>query len=245
MNLRMARPAVIIDLNRAEDLSRIEVQGSELVLGPMVRQYDAEHSAMIAETCPLIARSLALAGPLAVRQRATVGGTLAHADRTAELPGVAVALDATFVLDGISGRRVVKAPDFFHGDLATAIEAGEMLAEIRFPLLLPGEFSAFFEAGTRQRDMAVAGVAIALYCDGDACRQARIAVVGVAPTPLRLPMVEAAIVADGLRSPMIKEAAIEAVAKIEMVADVHATVAFRRHLVTALIGKAVAAASEG
>jgi CO/xanthine dehydrogenase FAD-binding subunit len=242
MNLRLARPGVIVDLNRVGGLNAIERRESELVFGPMVRQYDAEQSALVASDCPLIGRALSLAGPLAVRQRATVGGTLAHADRTAELPGVATALDATFVVDGPSGRRELKPADFFRSDLATAIDAGEMLAEVRFPVRPHDEFAQFFEAGTRRRDMAVAGLAIVLDCEGNRCHEARIAVVGVAPTPLRLTEVEAVLVADGLAAPTIREAADHAAAEIEMVADVHASVAFRRHLVAALIGKAVAAA---
>jgi carbon-monoxide dehydrogenase medium subunit len=245
MNLRMVRPAVLIDLNRTEGLAGLAVRDSQLIMGPMVRQRDAEQSPTVVAACPLVSRALFHAGPMAVRQRATVGGTLAHADRTAELPAVAVALDATFVIDGPAGRRTVSPRDFFVGDLTTAVEAGEMLLEVRFPVRPPGEFAAFLEAGTRRRDMAIAGVAVCLDRDGARYREARIAVVGVAPTPVRLSAVEAVVVAEGPLSPRVREAAVDAAAAIEMVSDVHASVDLRRHLVVALIGKAMAAAARG
>jgi carbon-monoxide dehydrogenase medium subunit len=242
MNLRLARPSVLIDLNRVEGLATIAARQGELVMGPMVRQRDAEQSAAVEAASPLVARALSYAGPLAVRQRATVGGTLAHADRTAELPGVAAALDATLIIDGPTGRRQVKANDFFRGDLTTAIGPAELLVETRFPARRPGDVVGFFEAGIRRRDMALAGVAACLDLSDGRCREARIAVIGVSSTPLRLTAVETVVVAEGPTSPKVREAAVEATAKVEMVSDVHATAELRRQLVVALIGKAMAAA---
>src|SRR5947207_11801144 len=127
MNLRIVRPAALIDLNRCPGLDYIERRGSRVAIGAMTRQIDAMNSAVIRENCPLVSQALAHTGPVAVRSRATVGGTLAHADRVAELPAVAVALDAVLVIEGINGRREVAATDFFLGDLTTAIEPGEFL----------------------------------------------------------------------------------------------------------------------
>jgi CO/xanthine dehydrogenase FAD-binding subunit len=243
MNLRMVRPSVLIDLNRARDLDTIALgEDGRLVFGPMVRQRDAELSPVVAKNCPLISLALAHAGPLAVRTRATVGGTLAHADRTAELPGVAVALGATFFIDGPDGARMVPASDFFRGDLTTAVEATEMLTSVHFPAWPEGEFAIFLESGTRQRDLAVAGIAVCLRADGERCRDARVAVVGVSSTPFRLAGVEEAILADGPSASTVREAARQALANVEMVSDVHATADYRRHLVVALIEKAMAAA---
>jgi carbon-monoxide dehydrogenase medium subunit len=242
MNLRIVRPAVLVDLNRVEGFDRIEAEGDVLIFKPMVRQRDAELSPLVRARCPLVAQALSLAGPDTVRNRATVGGTLAHADRTAELPGVAAALDAEFLVEGPLGRRTVPAADFFLGDLTTAVEPGEMLAEIRFPVATAGVFSIFLEAGTRQRDMAVAGVGMQLYLAAPG-REARVAAIGIAPTPVRLRGVEAAIVADGARAGSLAGAVREDLSGLELVSDVHATAAYRAHAVAALVDRAVDAAA--
>jgi carbon-monoxide dehydrogenase medium subunit len=238
MNLRMGRPKVLIDLNRCADLAYIEKRADHVAYGAMARQIDAQLSPVTLAHCPLVAKALALAGPPAVRNRATVGGTLAHADRTAELPCVAAALDATFVIEGPAGPRETPAASFFVADLATDIQPGEMLREVRFPLCSPQAFSAFAEVGVRRRDMALAGLAAHLELGADrVCRKAALAVIGVEARPVRLGELERQLVARPLSAPLIAQLARQAAAAVEPLSDVHATQRYRRHAVSSLVAQ--------
>ena len=240
MNLRMARPGVLIDLGACEELSYIEDRGDHLAYGPMTRQMDAQKSLLTAAHCRLVAQALELAGPVAIRNRATVGGTLAHADRTAELPAVAAALDATLVIERQGGRREVPAAKFFVADLTTDVKPGEILREVRMPKLPREASTTFVEAGLRARDMALAGVAACFTFQPDgACIAARLAVIGVEPTPRRLYEVEAMLASRRFNSDLAREAGAKAASLVEPLTDVHATESYRRHLVGALVERAL------
>jgi CO/xanthine dehydrogenase FAD-binding subunit len=240
MNLRMGRPEVLIDLGHCAGLAYIERRGDRVAYGPMTRQIDAETSPVTKGACPLVAQALAYAGPIAVRNRATVGGTLAHADRAAELPGVALALDATFVVEGPNGQRMVPAEKFFLGDLTTDVKTGELLREVQFPILPEPSFTTFLELGTRQRDMALGGIAACLVLDrGGVCREARFAAIGVEPAPVRLGATEAALRQKPLTRELAGAAARQAAAAVQPDSDVHATARYRRHLVATLVERAL------
>jgi carbon-monoxide dehydrogenase medium subunit len=238
MNLRMGRPGVLIDLGNCPDLAYIKDGGEEVAYGPMTRQIDAQRSSITEAHCPLIGQALALAGPLAIRNRATIGGTLAHADRSAELPAVAAALEARFVIESSAGRREVSAEKFFVADLTTEVQPGEMLREVRFPKLAKGTFTSFAEAGLRQRDLALAGVAACLTFGKDGtCASARLAVIGVEATPVRLREVESMLASRRLELPLIREAAVKSAASVEPLTDIHAADSYRRHLVAGLVAQ--------
>ena len=246
MNLRMSRPDVLVDLNRCRDLAFIERRGNDLVYGAMTRQIEAQTSALTLRHCPLIAKALALAGPVAVRNRGTLGGTLAHADRSAELPAVAAALDAVFVVDGVEGRREVPARQFFITDLVTDVGAGEMLCEVRFPIAEDDASAIFLEVGTRQRDMALAGLAAQLAMNADRnCRDARLALIGIEAAPLRLREIE-----DRLRGQRIDSGLIAALAQhlfeqVDPIGDLHANAGYRRHVAKTLLARALEAIAGG
>lgn len=239
MNLRMGRPQVLVDLGRCADLAYIQKRTDCLAFGAMTRQIDAQNSALTAQHCPLVGQGLAFAGPVAIRNRATVGGTLAHADRTAELPAVAAALEATFVIDGAGGPRQVMAKDFFQGDLTTDVKPGEMLREVRFPLMQPKAFSTFQEVGTRSRDMAIAGVAAYLVFDGASVAKARLAVIGVGSMPLRLVESERLLISSKLGETVREKAAEAARAAVDAMSDIHASAEYRRHVTGSLVEKAL------
>ena len=245
MNLRLARPEVVIDLNRCADLKTIEQSDGAVIYGSMVRQIDAERSDVTCSRCPLISKALAHAGPIAVRTRATVGGTLAHADRTAELPGVAVALDATLVLESSSGRREVSAQKFFLGDLTTTIEPEEMLRSVLFPVTETAAFSDFFEVGLRGEGAAIAGLAAHVVLDGALVKEARLAVIGVESMPKRLESVEATLKDQDLTPALIAQARDVASASVDPTDDTHATARYRKHVTGALVKKALEEAVDG
>jgi carbon-monoxide dehydrogenase medium subunit len=170
LNFRLARPAALVDLSAIEELAGIRVEEGTLVVGAMTRQWDLEHAD---EAHPLLREALAFVGHTATRCRGTVGGSLAHADPTAELPVCAVALGAELVVAGPGGRRVVPAEEFFVSVFMTALEPGELLIEVRFPAAAGG--SAFEEHAHRHGDFAVVCVAVA----GE-----RVALGGVGATPV-------------------------------------------------------------
>ncbi len=239
MNLRIIRPAVLIDLNHCAGLDYIEQRGGYVAFGPMTRQIDAMNSPLVRQHCPLVSQALAWTGPVAVRSRSTVGGTLAHADRVAELPAVAVALDAVMVIEGASGRREVAARDFFLGDLTTAVEPHELLREARFPVCQASSFSSFTEVSVRQEGVAVVGLAVYLEREGKRVRKAALAAMGVDAAPLRLRLAEGELLNRGLSPDAIEAVASIAAGEIEPMSDLYTSAAYRKHVIGALLKKAL------
>ena len=253
LNLRLAYPEVLVDLNGVEGLSYIRDEGSRLCIGAMTRQREAEFSALLAERCPLVVEALAQVGHPAIRNRGTVGGSLAHADPVAELPCVMTALDAELVATGPEGERVIAAGDFFLAPYETALSPGEILVEVRVPVAprvpLPPAAS-FVEFSRRHGDFALAEAAAVLEGDG-ALTGARVVVAGPAWTPSRMEAVERLVAASGVgrtdsaaQRDLVEEAgwiAEDAVAALPTHAD---ATAYQRRLVAVLVKRAVAQALE-
>ena len=236
MNLRMARPAALIDLGRCPDLAYVRREGDRIAIGPMTRQADAERSALVQAHCCLVAKALPFVGPPPVRNRGTVGGTLAHADRLAELPAVALALDADFIAQGAKGTRTIPARDFFISDLTTALSPDEMLREVRFPVDRAGAVAGFAEATIRHHDLMLLGVAAYLELAKGKCVAARLAVAGGHSVPQRLSAAEKALVQTGQVDPdALREG-------VELQSDGYASEAYRRRILPGLVQRAVAQA---
>lgn len=201
MNLRLARPAAIIDLNRVPGLDRIADGGDRgLGIGALTRQRALERDAGLAARNPLLAAAVPLIGHFQIRNRGTVGGSLVHADPAAELPAVTVALGAEFVLASASGERVVPAEDFYLGYMATAIEPNEVLTEIRLPPWKPGRLWAIDEVSRRKGDFAMVGVALWVDLDSAACEDARVVLFGVGGKPVRIEAAETRLKGAALRA---------------------------------------------
>src|SRR5512142_1290176 len=160
--LRLARPAVLIDINGVGELSGVSAADGQVAIGAMTREYVAEESGTVADAVPLLAAALPLIGHEAIRSRGTIGGSLAHADPAAELPAVARALDAEFVVRGPSGERVIPAAEWFEGYLTTSRRPDELLTEVRFPAAKPGTGTSFTEVARRHGDFAMVGLATSL-----------------------------------------------------------------------------------
>ena len=246
MNMRMARPAVLVDLNRVAGLDEVRSDNGALVIGPMVRQAAAERNPLIAEQCPLLTQTLRYVGPPATKNRGTLGGSLAHADPVAELPGAALALGAELIIDGKAGRRSVSPGDFYIAELTTAIEPGEMLREIRIPKLDVGTRTSFVESGNRQEGLAIAGVACTLRLDdAGSCAAISLVAIGVGSGPTKLASAEAALTGHKL-DPSIVDAAAESIADdIDPRDDIHASAHYRTRLTAALVKRAVDQARAG
>jgi CO/xanthine dehydrogenase FAD-binding subunit len=228
LNLRLARPAVVVDLNGIESLGYVSRGADDsLRIGALARQAGLERSRVVAEGWPLLRLAVRYAGHPQTRSRGTVGGSVAHADPAAELPAALLALDARFHLRSASGSRAVAAGDFFLGPLTTVLEPGELLVEIEVPAVAAGARSAFVEHARTHGDFATAGAAVVLRPDGGAA----IAILGIGGKPTRARAAEYALLGG---------------ASVEEAAGFAATPAgddYRRALVAELVRRALSQAA--
>ena len=247
MSLRLARPSVLVDLAGVDSLTAIAAHDGGVSIGAMVRERAAERSDLVSQRAPLLTAALPLIGHPAIRSRGTIGGSLAHADPSAELPAVAVALDAELVARSSDrGERVIPAADFFTGYFTTALEPDEVLTEVRLPAPGPRTGAAFEEAARRHGDFATVGVAavVQLADGGGSVAGARIVLTGVSDTPVRAAAAEAALSGAAPGEQAWGEAAALATADLSPPADLHGTSAYRRHVAGVLIRRALAAAAD-
>jgi carbon-monoxide dehydrogenase medium subunit len=241
--LRLARPAVLVDVNGVTELSGMSRVNGWLAVGAMTREYMAEESAAVAEAVPLLAAALPLIGHEAIRNRGTIGGSLAHADPAAELPAVARALDAEFVVRSTSGERVIPAAEWFEGYLSTARRPDEVLVGVRFPTAAPGTGVAFLEVARRHGDFAIVGLAASLTLADGAISDARVAFSGVADVPVRAPDAEALLVGERPSAQLFEEAARRATAGLDPPADLHGSSEYRKKVAATLVRRALRAAT--
>jgi aerobic carbon-monoxide dehydrogenase medium subunit len=228
MKLRLATPAVLVDVARVPDLSYIEDRDDEVAIGALTRHHQLETSELLRLQIPLLAHTAHQVGDPQVRHRGTLGGTLAHGDPASDLPAAILALNGTLVAQGPSGRRDIAAADFFEGFLQTRLAPDEMLVEVRVPKL-PGVGWSFQKFNRRAQDWAIVGVAAVL---GD---QPGVGLVNMGATPLR-----AAAVEDALRSGASPaDAAARAADDAEPPSDLNASPEFRRHLASVLVRRAI------
>lgn len=246
LNMRIVQPTALIDLSRCAELGKIGREGDRIIFGAMVRQAEAEESRLVREHCPLLAAALPHLGGAAHRNRGTVCGSLAHADPLAELPSVAMALDAEFELRSASGTRRVPASAFFVSDLTTCIEAGEFLAAVMFPCAEPGTGAAFLEVGNRGHGFALTGAAVQVTLSaGGACDDVRLAAMGAGPTPIRLAAAEDVLRSKVPTPELIREAASCAASNVTPRTDLHASADYRRQALRALVERALERALDG
>lgn len=242
--LRLARPAVLIDINGLGELSGVSATDGWVAVGATTREYMAEESETITDAVPLLAAALPLIGHEAIRNRGTVGGSLAHADPAAELPAVARALDAEFVVRSRSGDRVVPAAEWFEGYLTTSRHLDEILVEVRFPAAGPGSGVAFQEVARRHGDFAMVGLAASLTLTDGAISDARLAFAGVADVPVRAADAENLLVGERPSAELFEEAARQATADIDPPADLHGTSEYRKKVAATLVRRGLRAAAD-
>ncbi len=185
MKLRLAEPAHLIDLANIAELRGIQLQGEVIRIGAMTTENELITSALIREKLPLLTEAARQIADPQVRNRGTIGGDIAHADPANDQPAIAMALDATLVLQGSQGTRRVQAVDFFHGPYMTAMQADELLVSLEIPVLAQGTGCAYKKLKRKTGDWATAAAAVVIHKTGDIVTQVRIALTNVAPTPLR------------------------------------------------------------
>lgn len=244
MNFRLARPAVLVDVNRLPDLAYIADTGDYLAIGAMTRERTIENSDVVRATVPLLHEATLNIAHLPIRSRGTIGGSLCNADPAAEYPATILALDATLVARSVRGEREIAAKDFFDGVLSTTLEPDELLVEIRVPKSPPGSGAAFVEISRRHGDFALAGVAALIDFDGDRIANARLAACGVGAGPVRLSNAEAALRGQTPSDDVFIAAARAAAAEVDPDGDTHASADYRRRLAGVMTRRALARATD-
>lgn len=244
LNMRVARPQVLVDLRRIAGLQYIRDEGDAVAIGAMTTKRAAEDSPLIRERQPLFHAATAFVGHRQIRNRGTVGGSFAHADPAAEYPAVALVQDIELKSQGPGGERTLAAAEFFVTYMTTCLEPAEVLTEVRIPALPPGTGWSIREFTKRDGDLALAGVAVTLRKSGGVCSDVRIAAFGINPTAVRLTAAETALQGQPpSAAAFTRAAAIGAAALEEPIGDVHATPDYRRQLVKVYTARCLAEAA--
>jgi carbon-monoxide dehydrogenase medium subunit len=242
LNFRLLSPAVLVDLNRIPGLDGVEEQQGGLRIGALTRHRTLETSALVMERFPVLNAAMSHVAHLAIRNRGTIGGSLCHADPAAELPMMAVLLDAEIEVAAPKGRRTIAAQDFFESALTTVLEEDELVTEVRLPALGAPTGWAFEEFARRSGDFGIAGVGVTITLAEKAVAEARIALLGVGQTPIRASAAEAAMQGEERDGDLIVAAAEAVRAAAEPEDDLHGSADYRRHLVGVLARRAIEAA---
>ncbi len=242
LSFRLLRPSLLVDINRIPGLAYIEEADTCLRIGALTRHFQIETSPVIARHLPVLSAAMTHVAHLAIRNRGTIGGSLSHGDPAAELPMIAVLLDATLHIESVSGQRAVRAQDFFLDALTVDMDSAEVLAEIILPKLPPNTGWGFEEIARRHGDFAIAAVAATLTVSDGSIRQARIALTGVGPTPVRAAAAETLLIGHALENKLVESVARAVRAAIAPEDDLHASADYRRHLAGVLTDRALHAA---
>jgi len=246
MNFRLARPAVLVDLNRIAELAYVRAAPGGVAIGAMTRQRAVERSDDVARAAPLLAEAMPSIAHPQIRNRGTMGGSIAHADPSAELPAVMLALDAQFRAKSATGERSIPAGEFFKGMLETALAPGELLVEIAVPRLPASSGTAFLEMARRHGDYALVGVAAIVTLDPRGrCQEAKLSLLSVGDGPV-LATEAGKVLAGQSPSEELLRAAGDAAATrdVDPPSDIHASAAYRRQLVAVLTRRALGRAFE-
>lgn len=239
LNFRLARPAALVDLNRIAALAYVREENGHVAFGAMTRQRTIEFSPVVKAALPLLTEATLLVGHLPIRSRGTIGGSIAHADPSAEYPAVLAALDGEVRVRGPRGERSVGAADLFQSYLTTSLAPDEILTEVRFRAMPAGAGYAFEEFSRRHGDFALVGIAAMIVLDGARCREARLASAGAGPVPVRLRAAEEILVKEGVGESAIAAAAARAAELVSPDSDIHASADYRRNLTRVLTGRAL------
>jgi carbon-monoxide dehydrogenase medium subunit len=244
--MRLARPSQLIDVNDVAGLSGISEGAGYVAFGATTREREAEKSAVVTQRIPVMAEALPFIGHVSIRNRGTIGGSIAHADAAAELPAVATLTEASMVVRSAKGgERVLAAADFFDGHFTTTMHDDELLVEVRIPVTTNGSGWAYHEISRRHGDFALVGAAAMVDLDGSGkIAAARLVLTGMADRAHRPGAAEAALVGSEPSADSFTAAAAAAVADLEPASDVHGSAEVRRHLATVAVRRALASAAD-
>jgi carbon-monoxide dehydrogenase medium subunit len=244
MAMRLGRPEHIIDVNRLGELNGLTVRDGTVRLGALTRHRALERDEAIGNAAPLLARAAPFIGHVPIRNRGTLGGSLAHADPAAELPAVAVALDAVIEARSVRGTRRIPAADFFVSAFMTALEPDELVTAVHLPAWGPGCGFAVAEFARRHGDFAIAGAACGVRVDGGRVTRAAVGLIGMGSVPVRARAAEEALTGASAAEADLEAIATDAVAALEPPSDVHGSARYRRRVGAHMIARALGLALE-
>ena len=243
MAFRVAQPTLLVDLRKLNDLRGIRIGADGVRLGALVRWRDILDDKRLETAHPLLKAAISHVAHYQIRNRGTVGGSIAHADPAAEMPGICQTCDAVISVVGQGGARTIRAADFFQGALTTALEPDEIVTEIHLPVWPAARRYGFQEFARRRGDFAMSGVALFYDNDGGKAANAHIGVIGVGDHARRLPNAEAAVNGKAVEEALAVKAGEAASAEVEPQDDIHASAAYRRSLTGTLVERALLAAA--
>ena len=244
MKLRLARPGVLVDLSKIPDLSGIQQENGQITIGALTTHYEIESSDLLKDKCPLLPQTARVIGDAQVRNRGTIGGSLAHADPAADIPASILALGGELRVRGPDSDRWIQAEDFFLGLMTTALKPDEILTKIRIPVLSDRVGTSYQKVAQKASGFAIVGVAVHLGMDRGLCAEIGVGVTGLGSKPYRARGVE-----EGLRNrrlePSVIEAASSQVAQdVDPLEDIHASAEFRAHLARLYTARAIVEAAK-
>ena len=239
MKLRLAEPAVLIDIQRVEGLKGISESDGKLVIGALATHHELESSDLVNRTAPILAQTAGEIGDVQVRNKGTIGGSLSHADPAADWPATILALDAELKIVGSVGERVVKATDFFEDLYTTALEADEILTEIHVAIPDENTTGTYLKLHQVASGFALTGVAAVLSKSGDVCENIAVGVTGVSDVPYRASEVESALAGKALTVDNIVAAAEKAADGVDILEDIHASEEYRSNLAKVYTRRAI------
>src|SRR5580693_4691353 len=240
---RVASPSLLVDLRKLAELRQIKIADDGITLGAMVRWRDILEDARLRKAHPLLIAAVEHVAHYQIRNRGTVGGSIAHADPAAEMPGIVLTCDAKIAVEGKSGARVIDAADFFEGPLMTALQPDEIITEIKLPVWPAKRRFGFQEFARRKGDFALAAAMLFYDEEGGKARNAHAGAIGVGDTPLRLPAVEQVLNGNTVDEATIAKAEAAASAAVSPHDDIHASGAYRKALVGVMVERALRAAA--
>ena len=243
MKLRLAEPAVIIDIGRIGGLKGISESGGKLVIGALTTHHELESSDLVQQRVPLLAQTASEIGDVQVRNKGTIGGSLAHADPAADWPATILALDADLQIAGPNGERTVKATDFFQGLYETDLGDDEILTTVHVSIPDANTKGTYLKLHQVASGFALAGVAVVLTKSGDTCQSVAVGITGVSDAPYRASGVESGLTGSALTAENIAAAAARAVDGISALEDIHASQAYRQNLAKVYTRRAIESAA--
>lgn len=243
MKLRLMQPKILIDLGRIKDLSYIKEEGGQIRIGAMTTHFQVETSDLLRRACPLLPETASHLGDMQVRNKGTIGGSVAHSDPAADWPAAILALDAEIVAASAKGDRVIKASDFFVEMLTTALQPGEVLREIRVPSGKGKVGQAYVKVRHPASGFAVVGVAVNLSVDGGKCQSAGVGITGVSPTAYRAANVEKVLKGNALDSKTLGAASAHASDGVDVNSDLYASAEYRKQLAAVYTRRALETAA--
>jgi aerobic carbon-monoxide dehydrogenase medium subunit len=239
MKLRLAQPEVLVDIGRIGELRYVRVDGDRLAIGALTTHSDVVRSGSVRESVPVLAETASEIGDQQVRNRGTIGGSLAHADPAADYPATILALDAEIVAQGPNGRRTIKATDFFTGLLETALAADELIVEVRLPVQGQGSGGTYLKMPNKASHYAVVGVAAVARVDGGKLASLAVGVTGAGARPTRASAVEQALTGQVPSADAIARAAESAADGIDLLSDIHGSADYRAHITRVYTRRAI------